>query len=441
VSATTGRVGRYRLEAVIGTGAFSTVHRALDERLGDTVAIKLLADNHSLDPEVRERFLSEGRVLRRIDSAHVVRVHDLGETDRAQPYLVLEHADRGTLHARVTSLRVDGWQPTADDVRAVLSPLAAALEAVHGADVVHRDLSPRNVLLRSTLERSSGPATAVVAGDERLLVADLGLCKDLAVHSGVTVAGGTDGFRPPEQRGGPTMIASTADLWSVSALAVWLVTGDPPSATASCRSAIEAAGLPGALGDALDHGLAVDPADRPRDVSTWWAAVDASLPHPAGSSPSAPAASTSAAEAPAVAGARGEAGGPRAERRWYRHPALLPVATAVIGVLVGLSLAVFGGGPAVTVEDGEVRVERTSGRIVAAMVGPEELTVGEMTTFVAEGEGVGRWVWVDPSGGLHTSSALEITPSSPGRATIRLLAIGEDGTVVEVPHRLVVTEG
>jgi eukaryotic-like serine/threonine-protein kinase len=437
VSATTGRLGRYRLDGVIGTGAFSTVHRAVDERLGDTVAIKLLADNHSLDPEVRERFLSEGRVLRRIDSAHVVRVHDLGETDRAQPYLVLEHADRGTLHARVTSLRADGWRPTVDDVRAVLAPLAAALEAVHGADVVHRDLSPRNVLLRSTLARSSGPTTAVVAGDERLLVADLGLCKDLAVHSGVTVAGGTDGFRPPEQRGGPMMIASTADLWSVSALAVWLVTGDPPSTTASCRPAIEAAGLPPALGDALDHGLAADPAERPRDGATWWAAVDAAL-RPASAPAPGPTAVSLAPEGEADAVGTATA---TSTRRWYRHPALVPVVAAVLGLLVGLSVTVFGGGSDVTVDDGEVRVERSSGQVVAALVGPEELTVGESVTFVADGEGVGRWLWVDPTGDVHASSALAITPSSPGRATIRLLAIGDDGTVVEVSHRLVVTDG
>ena len=64
-------IGRYRLEQVIGTGGFATVHRAVDERLDDTVAVKVLADNHSLDPDIRERFLSEGRILRRIDSHHV----------------------------------------------------------------------------------------------------------------------------------------------------------------------------------------------------------------------------------------------------------------------------------------------------------------------------------------------------------------------------------
>ena len=53
------RIGRYRLVEVVGTGAFATVHRAVDERLEDTVALKVLAENHSLNPEIRERFMAE----------------------------------------------------------------------------------------------------------------------------------------------------------------------------------------------------------------------------------------------------------------------------------------------------------------------------------------------------------------------------------------------
>lgn len=88
--------GRYRAEEVIGVGSFATVHRAADDLLDDTVVVKVLAENHSLNPEIRERFIAEGRSLRRVASPHVVTVHDIGETDRQQPYLVLEHADRGT---------------------------------------------------------------------------------------------------------------------------------------------------------------------------------------------------------------------------------------------------------------------------------------------------------------------------------------------------------
>ena len=105
------QAGRYQLLEVIGVGSFATVHRARDEHLDDTVVVKILAENHSLNPEIRERFIAEGRSLRRVSSPHVVSVHDIGESDRQQPYLVLAHADRGTLAQRVTELRRRGWRP------------------------------------------------------------------------------------------------------------------------------------------------------------------------------------------------------------------------------------------------------------------------------------------------------------------------------------------
>src|SRR5690625_6701176 len=66
------QVGHYRLGEVIGVGSFATVHRARDERLQDEVVVKILAENHSLNPEIRERFIAEGRSLRKVSSPHVV---------------------------------------------------------------------------------------------------------------------------------------------------------------------------------------------------------------------------------------------------------------------------------------------------------------------------------------------------------------------------------
>src|SRR5699024_11049811 len=111
--------------------------------------LKVLAENHSLNPEVRERFIAEGRSLRRVDSPHVLTVHDIGESERQQPYLVLEYADRGTLADRVAALRGTGWTASAADVLVTARGLGAAIEAVHEAQLVHRDLSPGNVLLKT----------------------------------------------------------------------------------------------------------------------------------------------------------------------------------------------------------------------------------------------------------------------------------------------------
>ncbi|WP_262425453.1 serine/threonine-protein kinase [Brachybacterium sp. Z12] len=265
-------LGHYRLQKVVGFGSFATAHRAHDERLDATVVVKVLAENHSLNPEIRERFIAEGRSLRRVGGPHVVTVHDIGQTSRQQPYLVLEHADRGTLRDRVEALRTQGWTASDDDVLAVARPLAAAVDAVHQAQLVHRDLSPGNLLLTSTggIVGDAGAATgregaALLGADERLLVADLGMCKDLAVSSGLTVAAGTEGFRPPEQSR-PAVVDIRADIWAMSALLRWLIQG---------------AALPVALTQVIERGLAEDPSNRQPDARAWLSEVEQALAPPA----------------------------------------------------------------------------------------------------------------------------------------------------------------
>src|SRR5690606_2835200 len=201
------------------------------------------------------------------------------ETDRQQPYLVLEYADRDTLARRVPDLLARGWRPGVRDLWAVAAPLAEALDAIHRADVVHRDVNPGNVLLTTRGAHADDAHAAVTAWDKRLVLADLGLCKDLALHSGHTSAGGTEGFRPPELRRGPAMIDGRADLWSLSALLVWLATGAPPG-DRPASVVLADTGLPPELARALDRSLAVDPVARHPDVSAWWADVAAALAPP-----------------------------------------------------------------------------------------------------------------------------------------------------------------
>ncbi|WP_341854490.1 hypothetical protein [Brachybacterium sp. GPGPB12] len=149
-------------------------------------------------------------------------------------------------------------------------PLAAAVAAVHRAQLVHRDLSPGNLLLTSTSGESAravgveSSPSAVVRADERLLVADLGMCKDLARGSGLTVAAGTDGFRPPEQSR-PGTVDIRADIWAMSASLRWL---------------IDDAEMPQALQDVLTRGLSEDPDARQAEATEWIAEVEESLAPP-----------------------------------------------------------------------------------------------------------------------------------------------------------------
>lgn len=405
-------VGRYVLDEVIGVGSFATVHRAVDERLDSTVVVKVLAENHSLNPEIRERFIAEGRALRRVRSPHVVTVHDMGESERQQPYLVLEHADRGTLGDRVAVLRREGWSASPVDLLALARQLAAALEAVHTARLVHRDLSPANVLITTppTPDRHEAHGTLLRA-DERFLVADLGMCKDLAVSSGLTVAGGTSGFRPPEMDEGPAVIDTRADLWSLSSLVAWVAEG---------------ADLPGpmstALTAALERSLATDPADRHQDVAAWLREVEGALqPEPEPEPESEPEAE------PATTEVSGHAGATRPHTSTLRW---VPVA------LVALLLGLLGGW--LVRGSGEPPAATSTARI--EIEGPSQVEVGEEATFTLRHLGVGSWVWVLPTGEHVTDrESLTLTPTSPGRATVVVDARDAEGRDLRFAHDLEVS--
>jgi eukaryotic-like serine/threonine-protein kinase len=431
------RIGRYAIDEVVGAGAFATVYRATDERLGPTVAIKVLADNHCLDPDIRARFIDEGRALRRIESPHVVRAYDAGETEQAQPYLVLDYADRGTLAGRVEELRAGGWRSSADDVRIVVAELAAAIEAVHAAGLVHRDLSPGNVLIRTRRgpaeapSSSSAAASSLVAADEELLVADLGLAKDLARSSGLTVAGGTDGFRPPEQRGGPARVDARADLWALSAVVFWLLTGRPPgdgdprSDRRLLAQSLADAGLPPDLRQPVLLSLHDDPAQRHSDVATWRSGIDDAL------------AAAVSAEAE-----------PTPKPPLHQRPHMRRAFVLVTGVVIGIVAAILGGrltgddGPTVReLGDGRMSVTETAGDARLTLAGPREATVGTTVTFEATTRDVEEWVWLMPDGHISVDTpTAEIRTQSAGVAEITLLGVTESGERLEVVGELHVTD-
>jgi tRNA A-37 threonylcarbamoyl transferase component Bud32 len=255
------RFGRYRVVRRIGSGAFATVWLAEDEVLEAPVAVKVLADNWSHRLDVRERFEEEARILRRADSDRVVRVHDIGELADGRPYFVMTYADRGTLAERIA----DGPLPVGEALR-YGADIARGLAVLHQVGVIHRDVNPGNVLLRSAAD-----------GTERVLIADLGLAKAAARGSGFTLTVGTPGYTAPEQaRPGDTPLDRRADVYSIGAVLHHLLTGVAPKqdeVPAPVRSLRPEVPVP--VEDVVRQALAARPADRFPSAGALADALDA----------------------------------------------------------------------------------------------------------------------------------------------------------------------
>lgn len=267
------RLGRYAVRRRIGSGGFATVWLAYDEQLDSPVAVKVLAENWTEDTTVRQRFLEEGRFLRKVESPYVVSVYDAGELEDGRPYLVMSYADQGTLADR---LEVEGLTPA--QAIEVVRQVGAGLQALHERGVLHRDVKPANVLFRTVDDGGDGTV--------RAMVADLGLGKALDVSSRLTMIAGTPSYVAPEQAQGEPL-DPRADQYSLAALAYLLLAGRPPYAHASLSAAASPSAppplstperpFPAEVEAVVRRGLAVGREDRWPDVGAFVAALDGAL--------------------------------------------------------------------------------------------------------------------------------------------------------------------
>lgn len=202
-------IDRYRITGRIGSGSFATVYQGHDDTLDVAVAIKVLAENWSTNDDVRGRFLAEARLLRRLSDERIVRVYDIGTTDRGQPYYVMDIANGGSLD----QLRKQRVQPGL--ALRLCAEATRALEVLHKHQLVHRDITPGNVLLNNT-------KTGV-----KVLLADLGVAKSLLDEYRDTMTAGTPAYMALEQAKS-TQLDQRSDLYSMGCVAYALLTGHPP---------------------------------------------------------------------------------------------------------------------------------------------------------------------------------------------------------------------
>ncbi|MCU7730997.1 serine/threonine protein kinase [Actinoplanes sp. KI2] len=254
------RIGQYRIERLLGVGSFATVWLGYDPALDAYVAIKVLAENWSHDLRVRERFLEEGRLLWRLDHERLVRVHTVGELEDGRPYLVMEWADGGSLRDRLKT----GPIPVGQALR-VLHQIALAVAVLHDRGIVHRDLTPGNVLFRSRTAGRRGP---------EVVLADLGLAKATAAASGLTARAGTPGYMAPEQDDPFAVVDARSDVYGLGRIGLDLLRQAGPE-LARVR-----AGVPREVSNLLRTATARRPADRYPDAARFAAALETAIAAP-----------------------------------------------------------------------------------------------------------------------------------------------------------------
>ncbi|HVU50205.1 MAG TPA: serine/threonine-protein kinase [Polyangia bacterium] len=200
---------RYEITRLLGRGGAGVVMQARDRVLGEDIAVKVLRPEHGAEPRWIDRLAREVKLARQIRHANVCRVFDFGQSD-GHSFLVMELATSGSLR---DELARDEWPDRRlgerlADARAVADGLAA----VHAAGILHRDVTPQNVLRM---------------GDGRLVVSDFGLATD-ADPTASSIHGGTVAYMAPEIARGERA-SEASDVWALGVIVHEIVFGRRPS--------------------------------------------------------------------------------------------------------------------------------------------------------------------------------------------------------------------
>ncbi|HYU60655.1 MAG TPA: protein kinase [Solirubrobacterales bacterium] len=255
------RFGDFEILSVAGQGGMGVVYRARQVSLGRVVALKIISPQIASSEDFARRFAYESRLAASIDHPHVVSIFSSGQVG-GRSFIAMQWIDGVSLHSMLAN-----DQPLAPD-RAVLivSQIAGALDSAHAAGLIHRDVKPGNILVRS------------IGGRDHAYLTDFGIARRSGAEvteltkTGETV--GTIGYMAPEQIRGESP-DGRADLYSLGCVLFECLTGHPPFERDSQPAMMFAhvsderprpSGLRPELGDRFDavtvRAMALEPQDR-----------------------------------------------------------------------------------------------------------------------------------------------------------------------------------
>lgn len=253
----------YTVVRLLGSGGMGEVYLAQHPRLPRREALKILGNDVSAEDNYRRRFIKEADVAATLWHPNIVRINDRGEFN-GQLWISMDFVD-GTDAASLLQDRYPVGMP-ADQVATIIAAIASALDYAHQHhDLLHRDVSPANILI-----------TKPGDGDQRILLADFGIARNIGETSGLTATNMTIGTFPyaaPEQLADEP-IDGRADQYALAATAYHLLTGSTlfphtsPAVvisrhlTAAPPSLAETRPMLRAFDPVLAVALAKDPADR-----------------------------------------------------------------------------------------------------------------------------------------------------------------------------------
>ncbi len=211
------RLGRYDVRERIGRGGMATVYKAWDTNLDRWVAVKVLHDHLADDPEFNARFEREAKLVAALNHPNIVQIFDFEHIERdgqAIYYMVMPYITGQSLRALMEQRQAAGENLSIEEVEQVMDAVCGALSYAHIQGMIHRDVTPANILFNE----GGG-----------IVLADFGLAK-LADSRKLTQTGMTTGtpiYMSPEQGTGDTL-DSRSDLYSLGVILYEMLAGHPP---------------------------------------------------------------------------------------------------------------------------------------------------------------------------------------------------------------------
>lgn len=203
------RIGRYRIEKLLGKGGFGLVYLAQDEQLNRPVAVKVPHARLISKPEDAEAYLAEARTVANLDHPNIVPVHDAGSTDDCPCYVVSKYVEGTDLATKIKQYRFK-YRESVE----LVATVADALHYAHKQGLVHRDVKSANIL---------------IGNDGKPYIVDFGLAlREENIGKGPNYTG-TPAYMSPEQaRGEGHRVDGRSDIFSLGIVLYELLTGRLP---------------------------------------------------------------------------------------------------------------------------------------------------------------------------------------------------------------------